>query len=121
VKFKLFIVAAAAVVLTISGCVDTNSIVIKNPELSALRDGAYEGQAQVGPVKARVRIEVASGRIFSFTILEHKTMLGRNAERLGPLVVEKQTLALDSVSGATASSKALLKAAENALESAQVK
>jgi uncharacterized protein with FMN-binding domain len=120
VKSKLFIVAAAAV-LALAGCVDTNSIVIKNPELSAVRDGAYEGQAQVGPVKARVRIEVASGRILSFTILEHKTMLGRNAESLGLRVVEKQTLELDSVSGATASSKALLKAAENALASAPVR
>jgi uncharacterized protein with FMN-binding domain len=45
-------------------------------------------------------------------------MRGKPAETLARLVVERQTLELDAVSGATASSKAILKAGENALESA---
>jgi uncharacterized protein with FMN-binding domain len=107
--------------LALSGCVDTKSIVIKTPDVAALTDGVYEGKAKVGPVNAIVRIEVASGRIKSFTIVKHDTMLGMKAESLAQLVVERQTLELDAVSGATASSKAILKAGQNALESAPLK
>jgi uncharacterized protein with FMN-binding domain len=122
-KTMLFACAAAVVLCSIvmlGGCVNTSSIVIRNPDLTALADGIYEGEEKVGPVEAKVRIEMASARIESFTILEHGTLLGKKAEILAQLVVEKQSLELDTVSGATVSSKAILKAGQNALETAPV-
>jgi uncharacterized protein with FMN-binding domain len=70
---------ACLIVLAFFGCVDTASVVVRNPDLTALADGVYEGEAKVGPVTARVRIEIA------------------------------------------ASSKAILKAGQNALESISLK
>jgi hypothetical protein len=49
---------ACLIVLAFFGCVDTASVVVRNPDLTALADGVYEGEAKVGPVTARVRIEI---------------------------------------------------------------
>jgi uncharacterized protein with FMN-binding domain len=111
-----FMLLACAAVLW--SCVDVSSVVITMPDLSRIRDGVFDGQCTVGPVFARVEVAVEAGAITSFTILEHRNGRGKPAEALASLVVEKQTLALDAVSGATYSSKAILKAGENALQSA---
>ena len=47
--------------------------------------------------------------------MEHVNGQGSGAERIPATVVEKQTLQIDMVSGATYSSKVILKAIENAL------
>jgi uncharacterized protein with FMN-binding domain len=104
------------VVIALSSCVNLSSIVVTMPDLTAIEDGSYTGQYTVGPVFAKVSVGVAAGRITSFTILEHRTGKGQAAEVLASRVVEKQTLDLDAVSGATYSSKAILKAGQAALE-----
>lgn len=88
---------------------------VSTPELSAAADGCYIGQAAVLPVRVRVEVDVHDHRIAAIRILEHDCGLGAPAEALVQTVLERQTLELDAVSGATVSSKCLLKAIENAL------
>jgi uncharacterized protein with FMN-binding domain len=105
------------VALVLLSCVDVASIVITMPDLSRVADGTWVGQYTAGPVRVKVSVGVAAGRITSFSILEHRNGRGKTAEALAPLVVERQSIALDAIAGATYSSKVILKAGQIALES----
>jgi uncharacterized protein with FMN-binding domain len=86
------------------------------PDLSAKADGVYTGSYDGGLVKATVSVTLAAGRIASIQILKHDcSPIGKKGEAIVVRVVERQTLAVDVVSGATGSSKVLLKAIETAL------
>ncbi|MGA2977039.1 MAG: FMN-binding protein [Spirochaetia bacterium] len=116
--YRLTVIAAVCVFM--GSCTDIKTVKISMPNLGKIPDGTYTGTEFIFPVRAKVRVEVAAGKIMSFTILKHfSSSHGKPAEQLAPLVVEKQTLLLDAVSGATFSSKVILKAGENALESAK--
>lgn len=54
--------------------------------------------------------------ITNITILQHDNGLGSTAESIVNDVVQEQSLDIDAVSGATVSSKCILKAVENAIE-----
>jgi uncharacterized protein with FMN-binding domain len=90
---------------------------IETPDLSSIPDGIYTGTCKSGIVEASVELAVNDHSIIDFKILKHKTGLGRSAESLAQTVIQKQSLEVDTVSGATISSKVILKAAENALNS----
>ncbi len=83
--------------------------------LADIPDGVYHGSVRVFPVLARVEVTVAGGRITGFKILRHFNGKGKAAEALAAQVVEKQTIELEGISGATHSSRTILKAGENAL------
>lgn len=84
-------------------------------DLTMVADGEYEGEYDGGLVKAKVRVTVAGHRITDLTILKHDTGLGRKAESIVDQIVRAQSLAVDTVAGATCSSKVILKATEAAL------
>jgi len=108
------LVLVTAVILV--GCSESpGQVELEMPELPTVADGVYRGTASVPPVIARVEVSINNGRITSFKVLRHLTGQGRAAETLAEKVVEKQTIELDAVSGATYSSKAILKAGEKAL------
>ena len=98
-----------------AACVNLNEIVITTPDLSKIADGAYRGNSKVGPVKVTLVVGMRSGAMSSIQIIEHRNGLGKKAEVIVPRIIEKQSLNVDVVSGATASSKAILQAVENAL------
>lgn len=84
-----------------------------------LRDGVYIGEYTGGMKQWRankVQVSISSGKVTDITILEHKE--NQTAEFLGKLygnVIEAQSLEVDTVSGATITTKAYLKAIEDAL------
>jgi len=84
-------------------------------DLKRLEDGLYEGQYESFPVKARVRVTVQDHKIVKIALLEHVNGKGKNAEIIPQRVIESQSLQVDVVSGATYSSKVILKAIEAAL------
>jgi len=90
---------------------------IENVDLAAVADGEYEWNEDRLLDTARVRVSVRGGRIESIVVLEHKHGPGkkRSAAGLADLVVARQSLDVDMVSGATSSSKVMLKAIESAL------
>ena len=111
---RLFAILSAILLLAIA-CVNLNDIVITSPDLSKIADGTYRGNSKVGPVKVTLDVSMQGNAIVSIQIIEHRNGRGRKAEAIVSRVIEAQSLDVDVVSGASASSKAILQAAENAL------
>jgi len=111
---------AALVLVALVSCASLTkaSVHLAMPDLQQARDGVWEGRAEVGPVLARVAVTVADHRMTQVAILEHRKGLGGPAEVLATRMVERQSVDLDAVAGATSSSFALLKAGQAALEKA---
>jgi uncharacterized protein with FMN-binding domain len=123
----LSLVAGALLVLGIGGFImvdyatksATRGIVVYTQNARGAPDGIYTGSYEILPVKAVVRVSVEDGEMTDISILEHQNGLGGKAERIVNDVLERQSLNVDVVSGATASSKAILKAIENAIQSGE--
>ena len=94
-----------------------SDIKIGSVDLSKISDGTYTGSCDVVYVGAKVSVTVKDKKITNIVILNHKTERGKPAEIIVDNVVKAQTLQVDSISGATNSSKVILKAIENALNS----
>lgn len=83
--------------------------------------GVYTAQANGNNGPVTVEVEVSDGEILSVKVTEHAETAGLSdtpIERIPAKIVEGQTLAVDTVSGATNTSNAILKAAEDALAQA---
>ena len=93
---------------------------VSSPSLSTVADGLYLGEYVIEPVQVKVLGEVAGGKLQSVEILSHVNGLGKAAEALAKTMVEKQSLEVDAVAGATVSSKCIVKAVEAALSKGRV-
>lgn len=90
-----------------------------------LNDGIYIGEYEGGIKKWRankVQVTVSSGKVTEIKVLEQKYNLKPDfTDELYGRVIEAQSLQVDTISGATLTSKACLKSAEIALAKAQRK
>lgn len=84
-------------------------------DLTRINDGIYIGSYSAFPVAAKVDVEIKDHKITGITLIKHTHGQGSKAEIMPQKVVEAQSLDVDAVSGATYSSKVILKAVENAL------
>ena len=91
---------------------------IPDVDLSKIADGVYKGSHKVFPVEAEVRVTIENHKIIGIELVKHFNGQGTAAEVIPDRVTEAQSLKVDIVSGATYSSKVILKAIENALQSA---
>lgn len=83
--------------------------------------GVYTAQANGNNGPVTVEVEVSDAEILSVKVTEHAETAGLSdtpIEWIPAKIVEGQTLAVDTVSGATNTSNAILKAAEDALAQA---
>ena len=83
--------------------------------------GVYTAQANGNNGPVTVEVEVSDAEILSVKVTEHAETAGLSdtpIERIPAKIVEGQTLAVDTVSGATNTSNAILKATEDALAQA---
>lgn len=93
-------------------------------DFSILRDGSYRGLYEGGMYKWRRNecdVTVAGGRVTAIQLTASKDP-GRENTTVQPLydrVIHAQSLQVDTISGATLTSKAYLQAVENALLQAQ--
>ncbi len=94
---------------------ETKRLTITTPDYSRLSDGSYRGAYDGGMVVAELRVTLAGGEIKAVELLAHDHGRGGDAEKIVDDIVAAQSLEIDVVSGATISSKAILKAAERAL------
>ncbi|MGE5456185.1 MAG: FMN-binding protein [Ignavibacteriales bacterium] len=88
---------------------------IANIDISKLDDGVYQGEYEMFPIKVLLEVTIDNQKITNIEIIEHQNGKGGNAEAITDDVIEGQSLQVDTISGATYSSKAILKAIENAL------
>ena len=121
--FKIIILMVLVMVVLIAGfTVFTQSklkALVQTPipsvALDTIDDGIYEGNYSVFPVTVKLNVTVKGHEITEILILEHVNGQGGKAEVIADQVIEKQSLQVDIISGATYSSKVILKALENAL------
>ncbi len=93
-------------------------------DFKKLRDGTYIGEYEGGMYKWRankVQVTVSSGRVTDIKQMNSTDPGGENTDQdsLYDRVIEAQSLQVDTISGATLTSKAYLKSVEDALLKAQ--
>lgn len=93
-----------------------SALVISDVDLAQVKDGTYEGSCDARMVAAGVSVTVKNHKIVDIALLRHKNDKGQKAEGIPEMVVKAQSLKVDTVSGATNSSKVILKAIQTALE-----
>ena len=89
------------------------------PDLNNKPDGSYRGNYDLSgtPVKVTLDVVIQNNKIAEINIIKHIcSPIGKKAEKITGRIIEKQSLNVDAVSGATGSSKAIVKAVENALQ-----
>ncbi|WP_406243216.1 flavocytochrome c [Tissierella carlieri] len=115
----LFLVLA--MVLSIVGCSKEGSPTSSDNELGKFTPGVYTGEAKGISDILTIEVEVDEENILSVKITNHSETPGISdvaIERIPKEIVEYQSLNIDTISGATVSSNAILDAAKQALEKA---
>jgi uncharacterized protein with FMN-binding domain len=90
-------------------------IPIEGVDLSVVEDGSYIGEYEVVPISVTLEVVIMDHEIISITILEHSNGQGSEAEAIVTEVLSNQSIEVDSVAGATYSSKVILLAIKDAL------
>jgi len=88
---------------------------ISEPDLTVISDGVYKGYYAAFPVLVDVSVTVKNHAIADISILKHQNGQGKDGEKIITNILEKQSLQLDAISGATYSSIVIKKAVEQAL------
>jgi uncharacterized protein with FMN-binding domain len=112
----LFAVLLAAAVAACGAKKKPNEIPLKKVDLSSISDGVYTGEYVQGNTTYQVETTVRAHRITEIEVLQNKkTEYAKKAEAVTEKVILKQNTAVDGVTGATKTSRALQKAIENSL------
>jgi uncharacterized protein with FMN-binding domain len=93
------------------------AVTVSDIDVKDVKDGTYVGSYDAKIISATVRVTVKDGKMTDIELLEHKYDRGGPAVAIVDEILKEQSLDVDVVSGATNSSKTILKAVENALES----
>lgn len=92
------------------------NIHIENIDLTKVNDGIYQGEAKAGSYTYKLKIKVENHKIINISGVDNrKSPYVTYAEGVFTKIVKQQKVDVDAVSGATTTSKAFMKAAENAL------
>ena len=134
---KVLIVVLGIIAMVIAGGViywwpllskehrEARNLPIRAVNIRNLNDGTYIGEYEGGMYKWRaneVQVTVSSGKVIDIKLLMSKA--NRPPEFTNELygrVIKSQSLQVDTISGATLTSKAYLKSVENALDKAEKK
>jgi len=90
--------------------------------LGTLKDGSYQGEAPGFAGKITTEIVVTGGKIIGISIIAHHESKGWYEEVFREIpgrIIEKQRLRADVISGATKTSRGLVKSIESAVKKAQ--
>lgn len=93
-----------------------SKIEITDTTAEGVPDGTYEGSSDTGFVRASVEVTVKNEEITDIRLVEHINERGKKAETVIDEVKQKQTTKVETVSGATNSSRVILEAIQRALE-----
>lgn len=96
------------------GLKDIRKLEIGEVDLSSLTDGVYEGSYRKTRWNYNVRLTVHDGRINDVQFIE-KPDDGEFSDKAAQALLDAQSVAIDTVSGASINTRAFRKAVENAL------
>lgn len=89
---------------------------IQDVELKKISDGIYPGSFTYLTSTLEVEVIIKDHEIIKISIIKGAvTKQGKKAEKIIDAVIKKQTANVDAITGATTTSKGLLKSIENAL------
>jgi uncharacterized protein with FMN-binding domain len=97
---------------------------VKPIKISQIADGTYFGKTKGLLTGAKVEVTVKKGRITKIEILKARgwpAFKKKAIKEMPGRIIKAQSLKVDAVTGATISSKNIIKAVENALRKAQEK
>lgn len=124
-KRVIIIIVLIITVISISSLIAINSIEnslkqlstarVDSIDLSILENGEYKGSYSSFPISVEVTVNVQDHKINTIVLNKHVNGQGQQADEILNLVVEKNSIEVDVISGATYSSKAILSAISNAL------
>lgn len=112
----LIVVGAGGVFYITNGLEAGENLAINPVDLTAIEDGTYAGVYQAGRWSNEVAVSVADHQIANIAVV--KTVTIDDPELTSTIinnVIKNQSTTVDTVSGATVTSKAYLKSIENAL------
>ena len=112
----LVVVGAGGVFYITNGLEAGENLAINPVDLTAIEDGTYAGVYQAGRWSNEVAVSVADHQIANIAVV--KTVTIDDPEMTSTIinnVIKNQNTTVDTVSGATVTSKAYLKSIENAL------
>ena len=112
----LVVVGAGGVFYITNGLEAGENLAINPVDLTAIEDGTYAGVYQAGRWSNEVAVSVADHQIANIAVV--KTVTIDDPEMTSTIinnVIKNQSTTVDTVSGATVTSKAYLKSIENAL------
>ena len=119
-RISLITIVILLVVFLFMGSVNLSRLrgmKINNPDLSALNDGVYTGEFNDGGGIYVVEIEINNHVISHLNLkTSRRSSYVGYARPVTDRIIEKQTLTVDAITGATTTSKCIMKAAENALK-----
>lgn len=103
---------------------EARNVPLDGVDFNNLRDGTYQGSYAGGRYHWRVnecQVKVTAGQVTDIQLAKSKDPAAKNMDHktLYDRVIEAQSLQVDSITSATLTSKAYLKAVENALVQAQ--
>jgi uncharacterized protein with FMN-binding domain len=126
-KVLLIVLAAIAVIFggfftfMLAGKEATINLSLENVVLNSIPDGVYEGSYDGTRWSNTVDVTVKNHKITEIEVVKPQVFIQpETADALKQSVLANQRVDVDGVSGATADSKAYLKAVEQALKNAQV-
>lgn len=90
-------------------------VTITDIDVTSVPDGEYIGCYDAGYIYAKVKVEIKKGTIVDIKLLQHDNERGKQAEKIVDQIQNEQTICVDTVSGATNSSKVIQQAIYNAL------
>lgn len=93
------------------------NISISDIDFQEVADGTYIGEENVGYISCKDKVTVKNHVLVSVDILEHNNEPGKPAEAVTEELVQKQRIRVDEITGASNSSKVIMKAVENSLNS----
>ncbi len=109
----IVITMATAAMLASTGCASKG----------AFKDGTYEGVSMKGMHgELKVEVKVAGGKISSVSVTSHNETAGIGTAAIDQIpakIIEKQSVEVDAISGATITSVAILEAVSGALDKAK--
>lgn len=118
-KIIFIILFIAALLLSVAFTQHNQIEAITVENYTNLNNGIYEGTFKTTLVSAKVNVEILNNQILDIILVEHNHGLGSDAEDIIPIILEKNTPQVDTISGATHSSQVIKKAVENALNKAR--
>jgi uncharacterized protein with FMN-binding domain len=87
-------------------------------DLTTVPDGVYRGEATTLLIQVEVEVAVKNGRLETIELIRHRSGKGEAAEEITEQMVAQNSVDVEAVSGASASSVVIQAAVMQALEAA---